>query len=199
MEWYEAEVGALEQTLAGRGNGNHPPVFYGSSSIRLWETLAEDIDPSILNLGFGGSTLEACAYFYSRLVKPLHPRSLFVYAGDNDLGNGCSPEAVLNSFRSLASQIAESEGPVPFGFGSIKPSPARFPILDRIRRSNDLIHREIAEIPGGYYVDIFSSMLDASGNPRHDYYMDDGLHLNREGYRLWADILLAYRNRILTP
>ena len=45
-------------------------MFYGSSSIRLWDTLAEDIDPGVVNLGFGGSTLQACDYFFERLVRP---------------------------------------------------------------------------------------------------------------------------------
>jgi len=191
MQWYEAEVEALEETLADRANGHRPAVFYGSSSIRLWETLAEDVDPRVLNLGFGGSTLEACSYFYPRLVKPVHPGSLFVYAGDNDLGDGHSPETVRDCFRSLARQVAESEGAIPFGFASVKPSPARFPILDRIRRFNDLVRREIEDIPSAYYVDLFSPMLDAAGRPRAEFYLDDGLHLNREGYRLWSSSVLG--------
>src|SRR5579863_5577261 len=84
MDWYESEVQALERTSLSRVNGNHPPVFYGSSSIRLWDTLAEDFDPRVLNLGFGGATLEACDYFFARLVPPVNPRSLLLYAGDND-------------------------------------------------------------------------------------------------------------------
>jgi hypothetical protein len=78
MQWYEGEVRALERTNAGRVNGNHPPVFYGSSSIRLWDTLGQDVDPRVMNLGFGGATLEACDYFFPRLVPPLHPRSLLL-------------------------------------------------------------------------------------------------------------------------
>jgi hypothetical protein len=64
MQWYEAEVQALERAIALRAQESRPPVFYGSSSIRLWDTLAEDVDPRVLNLGFGGSTLEACDYFF---------------------------------------------------------------------------------------------------------------------------------------
>ena len=63
----------LERASEGRVNGNRPPVFYGSSSIRPWDTLAEDFDPRVLNLGFGGATLEACDYFFSRLVPPVNP------------------------------------------------------------------------------------------------------------------------------
>ena len=81
MQWYEGEVRVLERACAGRFSGDRPPAFYGSSSIRLWDTLAEDFDPRVLNLGFGGSTLEACDYFFARLVPPVKPRSLLLYAG----------------------------------------------------------------------------------------------------------------------
>jgi lysophospholipase L1-like esterase len=198
MLWYESEVEALERASRSRVNGNHPPVFYGSSSIRLWDTLAEDFDPTVLNLGFGGSTLEACDYFFERLVPPVHPRSLLLYAGDNDLGDGRSAEWALGLFRSLAVKVDDSLGPIPFGFVSVKPSPARYSIIDRIRRFNDLVRAEIEARPSGYYVDVFSAMLDASGTPRTEFFLPDGLHLNRAGYRLWGGVLEPYRYRILT-
>jgi lysophospholipase L1-like esterase len=198
VQWYESEVQALERATLSRVNGNHPPVFYGSSSIRLWETLAEDFDPRVVNLGFGGSTLEACDHFFSRLVLPVHPRSLLLYAGDNDLGDGRSVEWVLGLFRSLAQRVAASLGTIPFGVVSVKPSPARSVIRDRIRRFNDLIRVEIESRAGGYYVDVFSAMLNEKGEPRPELFLADGLHLSREGYRLWGHVLEPYRNRILT-
>jgi lysophospholipase L1-like esterase len=198
VQWYESEVQAIERACEGRLNGNRPPVFYGSSSIRLWDTLAEDFDPRVLNLGFGGSTLEACDYFFARLVPPVNPCSLLLYAGDNDLGDGRSVEQVLGHFRSLANKVASSLGGVPFGFVSVKPSPARYPIIDRIRRLNDLVRREIESRPAGYYVDVFPSMLDQSGKPRVEFFLEDGLHLNRQGYRLWGQLVEPYRNRIFT-
>jgi lysophospholipase L1-like esterase len=198
MQWYEVEVRALERACAGRLNGIRPPAFYGSSSVRLWDTLAEDFDPRVLNLGFGGSTLEACDHFFARLVLPVKPRSLLLYAGDNDLGDGRGVEEVLGWFRSLADQVAASLGAIPFGFVSVKPSPARRPIMDRIRRLNDLVRRDIESRPSGYYIDVFSGMLDKSGGPRTEFFLEDGLHLNREGYRLWGRLLEPHRNRILT-
>ena len=198
MLWYEPEVQALERATLSRVNGNRPPVFYGSSSFTLWTTLAEDFDPRVLNLGFGGSTLEACDYFFDRLVTPVHPRSLLVYAGDNDLGDGRSVQAVFRSFLSLGAKVAACPGPIPFGFMSVKPSPARSPIHDRIRRFNEMVRDEIEARPSGYYVDVYSAMLDKSGKPRAELFLDDGLHLNREGYRLWARVLQHYRDRILT-
>ncbi len=197
MQWYEDEVRALEQSTAGV-NGTRPPVFYGSSSIRLWDTLAQDFDPSVLNLGFGGATLEACDYFFGRLVPPVHPRSLLLYAGDNDLGDGRSVEEVMGWFGSLSNKVESSLGAIPFGFVSIKPSPARFSIIESIRHVNGLVRSEIESRPSGYYVDVFSAMLNETGNPRPEFFSPDGLHLNREGYRLWGRALESYRNRILT-
>jgi lysophospholipase L1-like esterase len=197
VEWYESEVQSLERASQARVNGNRPPVFYGSSSIRLWDTLAEDFDPRVLNLGFGGSTLQACDYFFTRLVPPVRPRSLLLYAGDNDLADGRSVEEVLAWFRSLANKVA-ALGPVPFGFVSVKPSPARFPILDRIRLLNDQIRRDIESRPSGYYVDVFPAMLDPSGKPRPEFFLEDGLHLSRKGYRLWSRLLEPHRNQIFT-
>jgi lysophospholipase L1-like esterase len=196
MEWYEAEVRVLQNACAGSANGNRPPVFYGSSSVRLWDTLAQDFDTRVLNLGFGGSTLEACDYFFERLIPPVNPCSLLLYAGDNDLGDGRSPEEVLVWFRSLAGKVSIDLGPIPFGFVSVKPSPARFPIIGRIRRLNDLVRKEIESRPSGYYIDVFSAMIDPSGKPRPEFFLADGLHLNRQGYRLWGRLLEPYRNQI---
>jgi lysophospholipase L1-like esterase len=197
MQWYEPEVQELEHAVAGRINGNRPPVFYGSSSIRLWTTLAEDFDPRVLNLGFGGSTLEACLYFFARLVPPARPRSLLLYAGDNDLGDGRSPDAVFASFCRFADQVFATLGAIPFGFVSVKPSPARYGIKDRISGLNELVRAEIESRPSGYYVDVSSTMLDESGKPRAELFLPDGLHLSRQGYRLWGSLLERYRDRIL--
>lgn len=198
MNWYEEEVRELERRMARLGRDDHPPVFYGSSSFRLWDTLSADIGPEVLNLAFGGSTLEACDYFFARLVPPPRPRSLLLYAGDNDLGDGRSVEAVVKSFRSLANRVGASLGGIPFGFVSVKPSPARYPLLDRIRRANEAVRAEIEAIPGGYFVDVYSAMVDNRGWPKGEYFGEDGLHLNREGYRLWSQLLEPYRNRIFT-
>lgn len=198
MQWYEEEVRALERLVARRGAGDRPPVFYGSSSFRLWETLSEDMGPEVLNLAFGGSTLEACDYFFARLVPPARPRSLLLYAGDNDLGDGRSAEAVVKSFRSLATKVGTSLGGLPFGFISVKPSPSRYPLLDRIRQVNEAVRAEIEAMPGGYFVDVFSAMVDNRGWPKGEFFREDGLHLNRQGYLLWSQLLGPYRNRIFT-
>ncbi len=197
MEWYEAEVSDLVARLAA-DPVPEPAVVYGSSTIRIWTTMERDLKSKrVVNAGFGGSTLEACAHFFERIVPPTEPASLLVYAGDNDLGDGRSPEHVLASFRRLSAQVDDCCGPIPFGFISIKPSPARADILDRIRYTNELIRSEIERLALGYYVPLFDDMLD-DGEPRPELFLDDGLHLGPAGYELWTQLLEPYRDRLLT-
>ncbi len=199
MDWYESEVHALEQARQRGAWPACPVVFYGSSSIRGWETLATDLgDPRALNLGFGGSTLEACVHFFERLVVPLDPASLVVYAGDNDLGDGAPPARVVDSFRRLLANVLRDIGTRPFGFMAIKPSPSRAPLIGRMREVNDAIRHELAPHPSAFFIDVFEPMLSARGAPRPELFLEDGLHLSRAGYDLWRDILQTYRHRIFT-
>jgi lysophospholipase L1-like esterase len=193
MEWYEDEVRELERIRGPQPSDPAPVVFYGSSSIRLWETLDDDFHGiGTVNLGFGGSTLAACAHFFPRLVPRCRPRSLLVYAGDNDLGDGRSPEDVLASLRDLLRQADALLGPIPIAFLSIKPSPARQYLDERIRRANALAREEIAARYEGRFIDVYPRMLDAAGRPRAELYAEDGLHLSRSGYRVWAATVMEY-------
>lgn len=195
MQWYESEVLDLTRRLAAKPVAD-AAVLYGSSSITLWATMAKDLkNGRVVNAGFGGSTLEACAYFFERIVLPIEPASLLVYAGDNDLGDGRSPYDVLASLRQLADKVDRLCGPIPFGFISIKPSPARVGILDRIRLANALIRPELERRPNGFFVPLFDFML-RSGNPRPELFAEDGLHLSSAGYELWAQLLEPFRNEI---
>lgn len=193
MEWYEEEVQALERARSTNGTPLNPFVFYGSSSIRLWTTLAYDF-PTLkpLNLGFGGSTLEACVWFFERLIVPYRPRYLVVYAGDNDLGDGQPANNVIRSFRALVDKIKTYLGETPVSFMSIKPSPARMNLLDAIIYTNETIKADIARNNTLHYVDIFHAMLDDNRQPRQELYAEDGLHLSPAGYRLWKHILTAH-------
>jgi lysophospholipase L1-like esterase len=196
MEWYEPDVRELTANLAARPVVADPVVLYGSSSIRMWTAMTDDLkDERAVNCGFGGSTLEACAFFFERIVPPLKPASLLVYAGDNDLGDGRSPEHVLASFRRLAAQVDRRCGPIPFGFLSIKPSPARGNILDRIRRTNALVQAEIERRSRGFYVSVVEAMLH-DGKPRPELFLDDGLHLGPAGYALWTRLLEPFRTKL---
>ena len=189
MQWYEDEVKHLENT---NKNLTYTPetLFYGSSSIRLWQSLYTDFaDFKPLNLGFGGSTLEACDWFFDRIMAPYHPKRLVIYAGDNDLGDGRQPEEVFFFFQQLAAKTAARFGAIPGYFISLKPSIARQSLIDLYRQTNTLIKNETAGYAHWHFVNIFDKMLDANGNPGSEFFTPDGLHLSKKGYALWAEVV----------
>jgi lysophospholipase L1-like esterase len=195
MFWYEDEVKRLEKE---RSQLNYTPatLFYGSSSIRLWTTLKTDFESlSPVNLGFGGSTLAACTWFFDRIIAPYDAKSIVFYAGDNDLGDGRHPEEIFIFFQQLACKIKERYGDIPCYFISIKPSIARWKLISNLKYTNTIIENEIIRMNSNWkFIDIFSSMLDKNGYPAKEYFENDGLHLNNNGYALWREIV---SNKIL--
>jgi lysophospholipase L1-like esterase len=193
MLWYENEVQRLEKE---KGQLTYDPklLFYGSSSIRLWDSLNEDFSPyQPVNLGFGGSTLAACVWFFDRLVAPYRPKSIIVYAGDNDLGDGRHPEEVFIFFRQLVACSRERFGDIPLAFISIKPSITRWNILDSIRYANKIIEAEITKQGGNlHFINVYNKMTDNAGYPKREFLDPDGLHMSQKGYALWKEIIGQY-------
>ena len=193
MNWYENEIQRLEKE-AGQLTYEPGLIFYGSSSIRLWESLYEDFASyRPLNLGFGGSTLAACDWFFDRLLGPYHPDTIIVYAGDNDLGDGRHPEEVFIFFQQLVARIRGLFGDIPCGYISIKPSITRWNIVDSIRYTNDIIEKEIKRLGGNLrFINVYHRMTDNSGYPKRDFLDPDGLHISQKGYALWKEVIQEY-------
>jgi len=193
MEWYEDEVRRVEQEIT-RLDYHPRMIFYGSSSIRMWEHLYTDFKFFYpVNLGFGGSTLEACVYYFQRIMEPYNPHHMVIYAGDNDLGDGKKPDEVYNFFIQLCESINECFGNVPVSFISIKPSLARWQINDTIQYTNTLIQQTInSRIANMCFVDVYSKMMGKDKLPLQKLYASDGLHLSNDGYELWKNILLTH-------
>lgn len=193
MEWYEDEVRQIEQLHEQAPPQPGSVVFYGSSSLRLWTTLSDDMAPwPVINRAFGGSTLAACVHFFDRLVLPCAPGAIVLYAGDNDLGDGRLPDDVVRSLRAMLTRIDTSLGPVPVAYVSIKPSLTRWGLRERIQRVNAEARLMMEQRPSSYYVDVYTPMLDANGRPRAKLFDTDGLHLSSAGYRLWRTVLRPY-------
>jgi lysophospholipase L1-like esterase len=169
---------------------SHPVLFYGSSSIRLWDTLRQDFpELPVVNRGFGGSTLAECAAELERLVVPAKPRAIVFYAGENDLDQGATPEDVLQRFHRFAAGVRSRLGPVPLVVLTIKPSPSRMGNIERILRTNQLLRDAVPATPPSRVVDVFPHMVDAGGRSNHTYFADDWLHLSAAGYRLWSSLV----------
>ena len=188
MFWYEEEIERLEKVCA-EINFQPQTLFYGSSSIRLWDSLASDFSSyKPINLGFGGSTLAACTWFFDRVMVGYQPERLILYAGDNDLGDGRHPEEIFLFFREFTERVNKRFGALPCYFISLKPSISRWAQISQFSFTNGLISAEIKNNhPNWTWIDIYSAMLNEHGYPKAEYFESDGLHLNKQGYQLWTN------------
>jgi lysophospholipase L1-like esterase len=172
-------------------------LFIGSSSIRAWKTLAEDFpEVRTLNRGFGGSELDDSTFFADRIVAPYHPRAIVMYAGDNDLQDGDSPAQVRDDFVAFVHKVRALDPHVPIAFIAIKPSMARKILLPKIHQANELVRAFAATQKNVAYLDIFTPMLGKDGQPRPDWFVADGLHMNRSGYVLWTGIVRPWVDQV---
>lgn len=187
---WEAEIAAFERedSVVRRPPGG--VVFVGSSSIRMWETLAEDF-PAVatINRGFGGSRVRDAHFYADRIVTPYRPRAVVLYAGDNDLFEGRTPEQVRDDFVAFVARVQRSLPQVRIAFIAIKPSVARQALLPQVREANRLIGDYAGSVENVDYLDVFTPMLDSRGLPHAGLFLADGLHMNRAGYGVWVDVV----------
>jgi len=175
----------------------HPPekggvLFVGSSSIRIWESLAEDFPGvKVLNRGFGGSEIADSTYYAGRIIVPYRPRMIVFYAGDNDLAKGKSPDRVSDDFKEFVGRVRKDLPAVKIAFISIKPSPARWSLVKQMQSANEKIRTYIESQKGLVYIDVFAPML-RDGEVRKELFGQDGLHMNGAGYKLWTSIVRPY-------
>jgi lysophospholipase L1-like esterase len=193
-EAFEAFAQADRQRFPATGG----VVFVGSSSIRLWDGLETQFGDGmpIVKRGFGGSRLHDVAQYVDRLVLPYKPKLVVVYAGDNDLAEGRSPEDVLHSFERFVDGVRKELPDTRIAYLSIKPSPLREDRMPAARTANRLIADYAATQPGISYIDIYSGMLDSDGRPRRELFLPDALHLNAAGYALWKAALQPHLSQV---
>jgi lysophospholipase L1-like esterase len=171
-------------------------LFVGSSSIERWESLAEDFSPhQVLNRGVGGSHLRHVTRFANRVIIPYRPRMIVLYAGDNDVGAGRTPDQVLAQFYALVKRVHKELPCVTIAFISIKPALARRGLLSRIKETNKKIERYAAEHEHIKYIDVFTAMLKDNGDIRAEFFDKSGRHINRAGYELWKMIIAPQLNK----
>ncbi|MEA5428991.1 MULTISPECIES: GDSL-type esterase/lipase family protein [Arcicella] len=199
MFWYEDEVKRLEQE---RLKLPYQPktAFYGSSTITLWESLYHDFQEfSPVNLGFGGSTLSACAWYFDRVFAQFEEiNSVIIYAGDNDLSNNRHPEEIFLFLFQLFENIQRRFGLIDCTYISIKPSPQRWYLNEQVKYTNKIIEREIKSRGEQlHFVDIYDQYLDDKHRPDSRFYQNDGLHFNKLGHDLLKTKLVEHLSTLV--
>lgn len=167
-------------------------LFVGSSSIRFWDLDQHFSDLTPLNRGFGGSEVADAVHFADRIVLPYQPRMIVMYAGDNDIAGGKTPCEVHHDFEHFVDLVHDKLPETKIVYVAIKPSIARWKLVHRMRAANALILATCLENDRLEFVDIDTPMIGDNGEPRPELFINDGLHLSDEGYRLWTSLVMPH-------
>lgn len=188
---FEQEIKVLKKTDSLVDTQNLI-LFTGSSSIRFWQDLKTDFpNHNVLNRGFGGSEMSDLLYYLDVLVLPYQPSKIFIYEGDNDINSGKTPEQILKTAEEVVSKIRAVYPTIEIVFISPKPSIARWHLSQQYEDFNHKLKLWTSKREGLRFVDVWSPMLDGSGEVRKDVFIEDKLHLNRLGYDIWKNAISA--------
>lgn len=185
---WEKEIAAYE-----KADRKSPPpkggiLFIGSSTVRLWKTLADDFPGfKVINRGFGGSEIVDSTHFADRLIFPHQPRQIFLRAGGNDLHAGRLPKEVAADFAEFVRLVRTRLPRTEILFIGLAPAPARWGEADKTRELNRLVRQMALEMPRVGYVDADDISLAPDGRARPELFVKDRLHFSPEGYKLLAD------------
>lgn len=185
----EDEIRAFEAADAANPPPSNVIPFVGSSSFNMWSGLAAAFpNHPVLNRGFGGSQMSDVLSYFDRIVTKYHPPLVVVYEGDNDLAAGKSVAQVFADYSNFVWRVQQQLPGTDIAFLSVKPSPSRASLLTQMAQLNALI-QGMADGRHIRYIDIYTPMLDGSGQPRPELFGSDMLHMNAAGYTLWTAII----------
>jgi lysophospholipase L1-like esterase len=167
-------------------------VFVGSSSIRMWGTLAEDMAPlPTIQRGFGGAKVPDVVHYAERIVTPYAPRAVVVYVGGNDLSDffgsqAKRPDEVVEGYRRLVEIIWRERPDTPIYFVALKPTTLRAENAGAVALVNSATRAYAEDHAHLHFIDASPGLLLPDGTADPDKLLWDGIHLNTAGYAAWS-------------
>ena len=196
LKWGEdiAEIEARDNVETESGK----IIFYGSSSIRKWKTLEEDMAPlSVLNHGFGGSTVNDCVYYADRLIIPYKPKAIVFYAGTNDIAYGYSPTVVYKRTIDFITYIHKALPGTPIYYIEQTRQPKRNKYWKKMKKLNSKVSKYAKSDPLVTYIPTRKALNTKKDKAQKKYFVKDKLHFNKKGYAKWTSVIKPVLHRDL--
>lgn len=191
LKW-EGEIAFLDSLNGAEFADASTLLVTGSSSVRMWDSIHTDLAPyQVIQRGYGGSRLSDFNYYADRVIMPQQFKAILVFIA-NDIHGGeedKTPREVLRLFKTLVKKIRERNPDTPVCWIEITPTPRRFQVSDQIREANKLIGSYCSKNDDLHFISTFDQFTTEEGLPDSTLFREDMLHMNRDGYKLWTDII----------
>jgi lysophospholipase L1-like esterase len=191
---YEKDIAAFEQLDKTEKYPENALLFVGSSSIRLWSTLQEDIAPyPFIQRGFGGSKSPDVLRYLKRIAYPHSFSALVIFVANDITGspNDLTPKESLHNYREMVKIIRAKYAQQPIFFIEITPTQSRWKYWSTIQQTNAGLKAYCQKGKNLYFIETAQSYLNEKSEPRNELFREDHLHQNREGYKIWGKLIKA--------
>lgn len=190
---FKTDVEELAKTEYNFTNDKKLVVFAGSSSIRMWKDVQSYFpEYNVINNGFGGSHFSDLLFYYDDLILSKKPEILFIYEGDNDIASDKKPSEVMKQAKELVAKIRNDLPETRILFISPKPSLAREKLREKYLTFNNRLERYCNRKKQVEFVNVWTPMCDKSGTILPGLFLEDGLHMNKNGYDIWGAAINNY-------
>lgn len=167
-------------------------LFVGSSSFTNWKDV-HDYFPgyTIINRGFGGSSLTDLLRYENDVIFKYNPRQIVIYCGENDIASSdtITGNIVFQRFKQLFADIRAEYPKVPVVYISMKPSPARWHLQQKMNEGNLLIQAFLKKKKNTKFINVGRHMSGPDGKPWDALFVGDKLHMNARGYAIWQKLI----------
>lgn len=197
---WDTDISKFELLDKSESYPNDAILFAGSSSIRLWNTLASDMAPfSVIQRGYGGARLQDFAVYADRIFSPHKCSALVMFIANDITGdkNDISPEEVKKLFLNVLKTFRKTHPDTPFFWIAVTPSSSRWKAWPEISRANDLIREACESRKNTYFIKTDFAFLTKEGIPDDNLFVTDKLHLNPQGYEIWTGIIKGELKKVL--
>ncbi len=189
---WEPEIAKFDSLDKAEQYPDDAVLFAGSSSIRLWRSIAEDMAPyNVIQRGYGGAKLSDFSVYADKIFTPHPCRATVLFIGNDITGTkqDKTPEQVKKLFISVFKTFRKVHPYTPFFWIEVSPTPLRWKAWPEIRKANELIREVCENRRNTYFIRTDFAFLNEKGEPRAELFRADKLHLNEEGYNIWSRII----------
>jgi hypothetical protein len=167
-------------------------LLVGSSIFKRWTNAVSDLAPlPVTNRAFGGSQTSHQLMFFDQVVPPCRPRLIVWYCGSNDIKSKKEPQSVLERTEEWLDKVMKYDPSIQVLLVSIHrcPQKRRDGQIEGVDAVNQGYQELSQKRPGVFYVDVNPALQNMAGGSRGELYVEDGLHLNVEGYHQMTTLL----------
>ena len=190
---YETRINKLAEQYKSAEKGG--VLIMGSSTMDYWADWQTDIGGRLgYNVGIGGTIVEDWLYAYDKLVKPFEPSVILIYLGGNNINNmghtGAYTESLMeNLLNKMHADFPDAE--IYYIYSMAVPSCYKGGKFNyEYGRFIEEMKTLVANTDWLNGIDTFGD-LTQDGEAKKDLYRSDGIHLNEDGYDVFAQIINA--------